>query len=203
MTLQTCKALAALTAVAGVFAAFAPAARAGLLPVSQTDAPAGGNWRYTYGIVLTTDAYIKAGDSFTVYDFAGLVPGSAQAPAGWALSVADVTKSNGKTVPFDDPNLPNLTWTYTGPQVDGQKGLGLFSALSDVGQTQAGSFIAQTHRSIDGHLDFNITDATVPLESHTPPPQNSPEPATLALLGIGLPLACAVRALRNRRLGRG
>jgi hypothetical protein len=200
--MQTSKVFAALAALAGAFLATAPQARAGLLPVSQASAPEAGGWRYSYGIVLTTDAHLNAGDSFTVYDFAGLVPGSNLQPPGWSLSVADTSSSGGKTVPTDDPNLPNLTWTYNGPQVNGQKGLGSFSVLSSVGQTQTESFIARTHRNLDGHADDNITDVTVPLEppepQAPPPSSNSPEPATLALLAIGLPLAGAARLARRR-----
>jgi hypothetical protein len=199
MMRRTWKTLAALAVLVGAALVGTPAARAGLLPVSQSAVADGGNWRYTYGIVLTTDAHLNPGDFFTVYDFAGFVPGSNIAPAGWTLSVANLSKSTS-TVPNDDPNLPNLTWTYNGPVINGQKGLGNFSVDSAIGATKTESFIARTHRDVDGHIDDNITDVTVPINQGSPPPvDNNPEPATLALLGIGLPLAGAVKVLRNRR----
>jgi hypothetical protein len=198
MMRRTLKSLAALALLGGVTLAVAPTAHAGLLPVTQTAVADGSNWRYTYGIVLTTDAHIVAGDSFTIYDFAGLVPGTIQQPSGWTPSTANVTLGN-KTVPNDDPTLPNITWTYTGSTIFGQKGLGNFSVESSVGQTQNESFIARTHRDVDNHIDDNITDVTVPLQPKGGPGGNTPEPATLALMGLGLPLAGAFRMLRNRR----
>jgi hypothetical protein len=182
----------AVAAVAGLVAT--PTARAGLLPVSFTLAPEGGNSRYSYGIVLTTDAYIKPGDYFTIYDFAGFVPGSATQPADWSFGAADKGKTPGNVHPSNDPTLPDLTWTYTGPQVMGQKGLGIFSALSSIDNFAFKAFTAQTHRAVDGHIDSNITDASVPV-----PGEHAPEPAALALMGISLPLVSALKLLRRRR----
>jgi hypothetical protein len=182
-------ALAALAACA----AFTPAARAGLLPVQFSTAPEGANTRYTYGIVLQTDSFIKSGDFFTIYDFAGFIPGSQTAPSGWGFALNAVTKTPGNVVPNDDPSLPDLTWTYTGPTIYGEKGLGNFSALSSFNHTDWDSFTARTHRTIDGHVDSNITDTQVPV-----PGAPTPEPATLLLLGLGLPLAGAARLLRRR-----
>ena len=39
-----------------------------MLPVSAT-VPDSGNFRYTYGLVLTSDSTLKTGDYFTIYDF--------------------------------------------------------------------------------------------------------------------------------------
>jgi hypothetical protein len=184
--------LLALSVAAAALAA-APTARAGLLPVSFSMAPDTGGYRYTYGVILTTDAYIKPGDYFTIYDFAGFVPGSMSTASGWTTSVAAVTLGT-KTVPTDNPALPNLTWTYNGPQINGQKGLGNFSAVSTENNFQYNSFTAQTHRVVDGHVDNNITDVQIPV-----PGAKTPEPASLALMGIGLPLVSALKLLRRRR----
>jgi hypothetical protein len=169
-----------------------PDARADLLPVATGIVPEGSNFRFQYGIVLTTDSYIKTGDYFTIYDFAGFVPGSAQAPAGWTFTEALIGKTPGNVNPNNDPTLPDLTWTYSGPTIVGPKGLGNFSALSTFDDTTYDSFAARTHRAVDGHVDSNITDAQVPV-----PTAPSPEPATLLLLGLGLPVAGAARLLRR------
>jgi len=188
--------LALTTALAG-----APAARAGLLPVSFTVTPEAGNTRFTYGVVLTTDAYIQAGDFFTVYEFAGFIPGSNVQPDGWSFQ-AGVGKTPPNTTPVSDPNLPNLTWVYEGKdKLVGQLGLGNFSAATTLPNFDFGSFTAQTHRQVDDHIDHNITDTQVPIpdSSGGGGGGNTPEPATLALMGIGLPLVGVLRFLRRRR----
>ena len=61
----------------------APAARAGLIPnkVSVTTVPdAGGNYTWTYNVVVTSDVYVQPGDYFTVYDFANSGIGAAVGP---------------------------------------------------------------------------------------------------------------------------
>ncbi len=63
-------------AVIAVCASAAPA-RAGLLPVSVSVQPEAGNFRWTYSVVLPTDMKLQAGSYFTIYDFGGYVPGSA------------------------------------------------------------------------------------------------------------------------------
>lgn len=190
MTRSIAKGFAALA----VLAAFGAApARAGLLPVSFTVTPEAGNTRFTYGVVLTTDAYIQAGDYFTVYEFAGFIPGSNVQPDGWSFQ-AGAGKTPGDTTPVTDPSLPNLTWVYEGKdKLVGQLGLGNFSAATTLSSFDFGSFTAQTHRQVDDRLDHNITDTQVPvpgIASHTP------EPATLALAGLGLPFLALLRRRR-------
>jgi hypothetical protein len=160
----------------------------------------GGNYRFSYGIVLTTDTFIKPGDFFTIYDFAGFVPGSNSQPDGWVFSASNTGKTPGNTDPADDPGVPNLTWVYQGAQVDGQQGLGNFMASSSYASYQFDSFTARTNRIVDGRIDSNITDTQVPVPGPGPGPgPATPEPATLALAGLGLPLLGLARALRRRR----
>lgn len=182
--------------------AFAPvSARAGMIPVQVTVTPEGGNYQFTYAIVLPTGSVLQTGDFFTIYNFDGLVPGSAMASGSisstnWTFS----SSNNGPTPPglsvVDNSNLPNLTWTYTGAPIQGgQTGLGNFSAVSIYPYTTQSYFAAVTGTVI-GVADANITPTNVPVP--TAPPPGVPEPATLALAAIAFPLLGLARWLRRR-----
>jgi len=186
-----------LIALVAAVAAVAGPARAGLLPVSVTVTPDGGQFRWTYAIVLPTDSQLRTGDFFTIYDFGGLVPGSVVQPDGWASAVSKLGPTPDRLNPGDDPLIDNLTWTYTGPTVpSGQIGLGNFWALSQYGAQTDSFFTATTHRTSDGKVDTNITETVVPVPTAGPTP-TVPEPATLALAAVGLPIAGWV--VRRRR----
>ncbi len=178
----------------------ASSANAGLLPVSVTVTPEAGNFRWTYAIVLPTDMKLQSGNYFTIYDFGGYVADSASAPAGFTLSVSKTGPTPDRVNPQDDPLIDNLTFKYTGPTIpSGQIGLGNFWGVSTFG-TQADSFFtAHTNRSSDGLADSNITGTIVPTGAVTTPPPGVPEPTTLALAGLGLPLVGLVRMLRRKK----
>jgi hypothetical protein len=173
------------------FAGVAEKAEAGLLPVGVTPLPESGNFRWTYAIVLPTDVSIKSGDYFTIYDFAGYLPGGESAPANWAFSSSNSGLTPAGVLPNDDPSLPNLTWKYTGPTQTGQVGLGNFWAVSQYGTGTEDSFTALSHNAAYGIPDSNVTTTTVPVMVPVPP--GVPEPGTLALAGLGLPLVALFR----------
>ena len=174
-------------------------ANAGLLPVSVSVLPEADKFRWTYAIVLPTDSKLQTGNYFTIYDFQGYVAGNEFSPEGWAFEAANNGPTPALLKPNDDPNLVNLTWKYTGPTIpSGQIGLGNFWAFSSIGESSSDSFTAITNRTSDGLVDSNITETDVPLPPNTPPDPNLvPEPTTLLLAALGLPMLGFARLRRK------
>lgn len=200
--------------LAALFAgAFGASAQAGLLPLSSRVEADGSNYRYTYGVMLTSNSTLQNGDQFVIYDFTGLVAGSNEQPAGFSFTPMNAGGNIGRTVPNDNPEMPNLVWTYTGDTpLIGQIGLGNFSALSTNPESNVTTdFVSRTHvEDPNGELreEDNITNTKAPSGTDVqppppppppPPPTGVPEPSTMLLLAAGLPLVAGVRALRRRK----
>lgn len=202
---------------AAILAGSGTAAQGGLLPLSATVLPDGDNYRYTYGVMLTSNSTLNSGDQFVIYDFTGMVPGSNDQPAGFSFAAMNEGGNIGRTVPNDNPEMPNLVWTYTGDTpLIGQIGLGNFSALSTNPESNVSTdFVSRTHvEDPNGEIreEDNITQTKAPsgtdIQPPPPPPVDSPpvdapsgvpEPSTMLLLGAGLPLLVGARFMRNRR----
>lgn len=201
--------IARLFAAALVAVAVAAPARAGLLPVSVSIQPEAGNFRWTYSVVLPTDMKLQAGNYFTIYDFGGYVPGSANvtspfpddsAAGFWTVSTSNVGPTPALLNPNDDPGVSNITWTYNGPEIpSGKVTLGNFSATSLFDQTQSSFFTATNPRAIDGVIDSNITETISPVGTTPTPTPGVPEPTTLALAGLGLPILGVARWVRRNK----
>jgi hypothetical protein len=177
--------------------------QAGLIPVQVSVTPDAGMYRYTYAVVLPTDAILRPGDYFTIYDFDGFVPGSAMASgavnsADWTFDAPGYGPTPSGLLPTEDPAITNLTWTYDGPVIgiDASVGLGNFWAVSTYPDTKESWFTASTGTT-SGAMDNNITPTQVPVPRAPGPeptvPPAVPEPTTLLLVGVGLPLALATR----------
>jgi hypothetical protein len=195
-------------ALAAGLAAFAPPARAGMIANASVDL-FGTNFIWTYNVKVQDQVHIQAGDYFTIYDFQGAVDGSDFAPNDWTLTTATTTKLVGnQTTPNDDPNLINYTWTYSGKK-DLQAGwAGDFGVVSrwEQANTSDFSFVSVGRRDDNNRPYQNITSVEVPVPQGDPPPPpgggepppSAPEPATLVMLGLGLP-AFGLMKLRRRK----
>jgi hypothetical protein len=103
--------------------------------VTQVDKNPDGSVTYHFAVKTDQGETLTPGDSkatadfVTVYNFYGLIDGSAKVPAGWEFS----SETSGRTparggyplvLPLDVPDTPNLSWTVTKPvaagiQIDG------------------------------------------------------------------------------------
>lgn len=175
-------------------------AKAGLLPTSVTVFPESGNYRWQYAIVLPTDMRLQSGNYFTIYDFAGLVDGTVVTPdSNWTYEVMNTGVIPPLLNPTDDPGVANLVFRYNGPTIPaGQVGLGNFMATSVFSDRTQVSFTAVTNRTSDGLQDSNITSTDAPVGLVTQPPPEVPEPATIALAALGLPLLGFARLRRKK-----
>jgi hypothetical protein len=146
---------AALLLASGLAITAAPA-RALQIVVTQADKNPDGSMTYHFAVktdqgeTLTPGESTATADFVTVYNFYGLIDGSAKVPAGWEFS----SEESGRTpamngyplvLPLDVPNTPNLTWTVTKPVAAGAEIDG-FTATTRVSTMVQGEYAAQVTR---------------------------------------------------------
>ena len=152
------KAFGAALLLASGLAITAVPARALEMVVGQVDKNTDGSMTYHFilktdpGETLTPGESKATADFVTVYNFYGLVDGSAKSPAGWEFSSEEFGRTptwNGYPVvlPLDVPNTPNLTWTVTKPVAGGTQIEG-FTATTRVGTVVQGQYAAQVTRQL-------------------------------------------------------
>jgi len=149
------KTFGAALLLASALAIAAGPAQALQLVVRQIDKNANGTSTYHFAVKTDPGETLAPGADFvTVYNFAGLVPGSTESPAGWAFS----SKVFGQTptwngyaavLPVDMPGLHNLTWTAKKAVAGGQEVEG-FSATTRTGATTQGEYSAQVTQQAGG-----------------------------------------------------
>ena len=135
----------------GLLALWGGSVQADIIPELSTVTPSGSNFTWTYDAALTNDETLQSGNFFTIYDFNGMVAGTNFQPANWTFSSALVGVTPSKVTPNDNPKIPNLTWTYTGPNIGpGPLDLGLFGNDSTKSNTKIGQFAAEAIKYAPG-----------------------------------------------------
>lgn len=161
--------------------------------------PVGSNFEYSYSGHVTPQIGFATGDQLVIVDFAGYIAGSISAFPNITTAVSNtlpsgLTLGGGLT---DNPTIPDLVFTYTGPDFQTTGGpfppgfdfTGL-TALSSIGTTVNGGFAVSGVTNNGANAGVAFTDSgrvQVPLASAVP------EPATWAMLmtgflGLGLML---------------
>ncbi|HZT40556.1 MAG TPA: hypothetical protein VFA07_00120 [Chthonomonadaceae bacterium] len=172
---------------------------ADIVPQFQSATHSGGDYRWIYQIDLTGGERIRKGNYFTIYDFAGFIPGSNFQPVNWVFSTALVGKTPKGAGIVDNSKIPNLTWTYMGRPTGGFNliDLGLFGALSKYGKGQLSDYVG-TGRRYAPHARGNgkpmITTGTIEV-----PQAIAPEGGSLSLLLPGLATLGLLLRKRSRQ----
>lgn len=179
---------------------------ANIIPTNTTISGTG-PFTWTYNLQLSNDQNVNSGTApasnpvphtnltfagfFTIYDFAGYIPGSCAGPSGWTCTAQLLGFTPDDVVPTVNPSIFNITWAYTtGPTILGQPSgvnLGNFSAQSMYSGPTLVSYSARGIANAGPQVG-TIADNVGNTQGPTP----TPEPATLALLDGGI-LAGAVR----------
>jgi hypothetical protein len=175
------------------FAAGSLIAYGDIIPTLTSVTGSAPNFSWNYSANVTVDETVNHGDFFTIYDFSSIMPTSTTQPAGWTFSTALVGPTPGLVSPTDNPNMWNLTWTYTGTTaIPGAAALGTFSAVTSTDQLKMGQFTAEATRSgapANTKID-NIGNVSVPVPEST---------SLLPLIGVcGAALFFAPRLRRQR-----
>ncbi|MEP6937548.1 MAG: hypothetical protein ABI871_05705 [Chthoniobacterales bacterium] len=160
------------------------AAQADIIPTLDSIVSTGTNFQWNYTSNVTVDQIVNAGDYFTIYDFGGFLAGSNQQPVDWEFSAQLIGITPPTVLPKDNPNIPNLTWVYTGETpIAGQDFLGTFSVSSTQNGIRFDNFAAHATRANNpgaGTPIDNIGTVAVPV------PEMSALAPIIGFCGLGV-----------------
>ncbi|WP_426167147.1 PEPxxWA-CTERM sorting domain-containing protein [Sandarakinorhabdus sp. DWP1-3-1] len=181
-------------------------ANAAIIPTLVGDPTDAGNgtYLYTYSATLASDAAALSGSFFTLYDIAGF-DSVGNLPANFEFSTQLLGLTPANVLPTDDPTLANVTFTYTGPDLNydepfSGRDLGLFEIYSTNGAFGFGDFTAETVRN-DGPTRGTLL-ANIGVNAVAIPGDGAgsfiPEPEAWAMIVFGFGLVGAGMRRRAR-----
>jgi hypothetical protein len=173
-------------------------ARADIIPTlaPTPPAPVSGGFIWNYSTNVTVDQQVNAGDFFTIYDFGTFNLGSNQQPTGWTFSSSLIGENPSQVTPNDNPNLLNLTWTYSGTApITGSAFIGDFSVIASTNQLRSSNFAAEATRSSGPNAGTKIDNVG---QVSVPVPEMSALLPILSVCGAGM-LAGVPTMLQRRK----
>ncbi|HYZ48597.1 MAG TPA: PEPxxWA-CTERM sorting domain-containing protein [Sphingomonas sp.] len=192
-----------LAATAAAAMGLTGAASAAVITLQSVTQNGPSDFTWSYQGTLGPDEGLRSGDNLIIYDFAGYIPGSIFSPSANVTTSVEFLSPTGVVQPgfSDDPTIPNLVFTYVGPDFRASggpfapldfNGLGARSTFNN--RIQDAFFTLTTKNNPDntpggtGSPIYTLGQVTVP--------QAVPEPATWAMMlgGFGL----AGMAMRRR-----
>jgi PEP-CTERM motif len=188
------------------------AAHASITPTLVSITPDGSDFDFNYSVTLSGDEGLTTGSQLVIFDFAGYVLGSIASPSPLVsitspmLANFDVTTGGVQVNPMftDDPNIPDLVFTYKGPDLDTSGGpfaamTVTFTATSTLGGVAVDGFssraISNSGMGTSGMASFNNGAVGVAAAAAL-----VPEPASWAMLTVGFGGVGALLRDRRRRM---
>jgi hypothetical protein len=175
----------------------ATGASASVIPVLLSVTPSGSDFVFTYRGTIAGDQGLKFGSKLIIFDFAGYIAGSIFTGNADVVGTTELTSTLPILFPAtDDPTIPNLVFTYIGP--DFQTTGGPYPEFSFTG---LGAMSKYGGLAIDGFSAEAVTN--IGLAAGLPAHNQGfvivpkvPEPATWLTMIVGL---AAVGIARRRR----
>lgn len=153
------------------------------------------NFTFSYQGTLGPDEGVRSGDRLIIFDFVGYIPGSIFTPSATVVGSVENTSSAFVTPGFDDnPAIPNLVFTYVGPDFRNTGGpftpfdFNGLGARSTVGGTSLDAFFTLTTKNNPDGVPGGSNTPVFTLGQVTVPAAAIPEPATWGMMlgGFGL-----------------
>jgi PEP-CTERM motif-containing protein len=157
-----------------------------------------GLWTYTYHANLSGDQDMQTGDFTTIYDLAGMqnitiTPAIAGTSFGFTVQNTGITPPAFAGTVHDNPSITNITISNTGATIAGtgsaQK-LFTLTFQSIFGPGGNHDFLGQAHLAGTNVTNTNVSSGLAG------PLIPTPEPSSVVLLGLGVPVLGL--ALRRR-----